>query len=290
MAELDDFLSDERLVARRPPPPRRTGPGRWIAALLLVAAAVATGLWVARQQQSGGPAPTPVEPLPEALEAPAPEAERHPIAAVPADALPAPAEPLPALDASDASVLAALAALLGLDDPTELLVSEHVVPRIVATVDALPERRLARRILPFRPLDGRFLVEQQDGRTVVAAANSERYARHVALFTAVDVDAAVAAYVHHYPLFQQAYRELGYPEAHFNDRLVAVIDHLLAAPDPAPAQPLVAQKGGWAYADPALEQASVGHRLLFRLSPAQRDAVKARLRVFRAAIAGQDAP
>ena len=38
-------------------------------------------------------------------------------------------------------------------------------------------------------------------------------------------------YLHFYPLFQQAYQSLGYPNGYFNDRLVATIDNLLAAPD-----------------------------------------------------------
>jgi hypothetical protein len=288
MAELDEFLNDERLVARRPPP-RRKGPGRWIAALLVLAAAVATGLWLAWQEQAGAPAPTPIEPLPAAAQAPGPAPQRHPIAAVDPAVPPPGAEPLPPLADSDASVLAALAQLLGLEDPAQLFVPSHLVPRIVAAVDALPERRLARRILPLQPLPSRFQVQEQDGSTVVAADNSQRYERHVALFEAVDSDAAVAAYVHYYPLFQQAYRELGYPDAHFNDRLVAVIDHLLAAPAPGPGQPLVPYKDGWAYADPALENASAGHRLLFRLSPDQRERVNAKLRELRAAIASEEA-
>ena len=37
-------------------------------------------------------------------------------------------------------------------------------------------------------------------------------------------------YKQYYPLFQQAYVDLGYPEGYFNDRLVEVIDHLLATP------------------------------------------------------------
>jgi len=41
----------------------------------------------------------------------------------------------------------------------------------------------------------------------------------------------IAVYVEYYPLFQQAYDDLGYPSAYFNDRLVEVIDHLLETPD-----------------------------------------------------------
>ena len=48
---------------------------------------------------------------------------------------------------------------------------------------------------------------------------------------AVDTGRLIAVYVRYYPLFQQAFRDLGYPNGHFNDRVVEVIDDLLAAPE-----------------------------------------------------------
>ena len=47
----------------------------------------------------------------------------------------------------------------------------------------------------------------------------------------VDTGRLAALYVRFYPLFQQAYRDLGYPNGYFNDRLVEVIDHLLVTPE-----------------------------------------------------------
>ena len=38
-------------------------------------------------------------------------------------------------------------------------------------------------------------------------------------------------YVRYYPLFQEAYEELGYPGRYFNDRVIEIIDHLLQTPD-----------------------------------------------------------
>lgn len=288
MADPDDLLTDDdRLAApRRRPPPRRNGPGRWLTALVLLLGAVSAGVYFAQRERAAAPAPAAADAGPaQAAEAPPPA---HPIEAVVPE-MPREADaPLPALADSDAEVLAALAALLGLDDPTELFVPRHLVPRIVATIDNLPERRLATRILPLKPVPGALEVASEDGRTVLSAANAARYARHVQLLEAADTDALVGAYVRHYPLFQQAYRELGYPDGHFNDRLVQVIDHLLAAPEVAPVLALRQEKAGWAYADEALEQSSAGHRLLFRLGPDNAARVKAKLRELRAAIASRE--
>lgn len=46
----------------------------------------------------------------------------------------------------------------------------------------------------------------------------------------INTTPAVALYVRLYPLFQQAYEELGYPGRYFIDRFVAVLDQLLSTP------------------------------------------------------------
>ena len=46
----------------------------------------------------------------------------------------------------------------------------------------------------------------------------------------MDIRRAVDLYVRLYPLLQSTYAELGYPRGYFNDRLIAVIDQLLATP------------------------------------------------------------
>jgi hypothetical protein len=92
-------------------------------------------------------------------------------------------------------------------------------------------------------------------------------------------------YFRYYPLFQQAYRDLGNPDGYFNDRLVEVIDHLLATPDvPEPIR-LVRPKVMYEYADPKLQALSSGQKLLIRLDSAQRRTALAQLRALRAAVA-----
>lgn len=101
----------------------------------------------------------------------------------------------------------------------------------------------------------------------------------------MDTAALVSGYARLYPLFQQAYRELGNGDAYFNDRLVEVLDHLLAAPEIAPPIRLVRPKVYWEFREPALEQMSAGHKLMVRMGPAQAARVKAKLREIRAGVA-----
>jgi len=99
-----------------------------------------------------------------------------------------------------------------------------------------------------------------------------------------DVKALAVVYQRLYPLFQQAYEDLGYPGKYFNDRLVEVIDHLLQTPEvPAPIA-LVQPKVFWEYADPTLENRSAGQKLLIRMGPQNARIVKGKLREFRAEI------
>jgi hypothetical protein len=102
----------------------------------------------------------------------------------------------------------------------------------------------------------------------------------------LDAGAAVAVYRRFYPLFQQAYEDLGYPDRYFNDRLVQAIDDLLAAPEIDAPIPLVRPEVLYEFADPALESRSAGQKVLVRMGPANARRIKAKLREIRALVAG----
>ncbi len=237
-----------------------------------------------------GPGPVP----PESALPPQPRAEVPPAQAVePAIVHPVPdairEKPLPALDTSDSTLRSAIAGLSGRSDILDALILQGFVRRVVATVDSLDGPRVGSRVLPFKRVEGAFAVEGGDGSHTIAAANAARYARYLGLMESIDAGKLAAVYFHHYPLFQQAYRELGYPKGHFNDRLVAVIDHLLAAPELKEPVRLSRPKVLFLYADPDLEARSAGQKILMRVGPANAARIKAWLREFHAAIAAQPA-
>jgi len=134
------------------------------------------------------------------------------------------------------------------------------------------------------------VVDGEAEARTIGAFNAERYAAHLRLLESVDGRRAAALYVRFYPLLQQAYRELGYPQGHFNDRLVAVIDHLLDTPAIEGPIPLVQPKVLYEFADPALEARSAGQKLLLRMGPANAARVKSRLREFRRQITAAPLP
>ncbi|WNL44882.1 DUF3014 domain-containing protein [Dyella sp. BiH032] len=265
---------------------RQTSFGAWIVAVAVVAAAIAAGVYLWRKGLQG-PAPAPSAPASSATgAAPAVASSviRHPIA----DAAPASAStaPLPALDGSDGTVADELAQLGG-SDLAGLLLREQIIPHVVATIDALPRQGVAVRLLPLRTPRGPFAVDEQEGGIEMSPRNAERYAPYLRVVEAVDAQKAVAWYVRYYPLFQQAYRDLGYPHGYFNDRLIVAIDDMLAAPQATPPVALVRTDTYYRFVDPSLQQLSAGQKLMLRLGPENAAKVKAKLREIRAALAGQ---
>ena len=169
-------------------------------------------------------------------------------------------------------------------EPTSLfnlLKLDSFIPKLVVTIDSLPEKRLPKRHLPVERPDGRFLVFGPPEAPQTSKENHKRYVQHVQLLEALDPEKVVTIYVHLYPLFQSAYRQLGYPNAYFNDRLVFVIDHLLETPDQP--EPILLEQPSvlYQFADPELENLSAGQKILIRIGPENRHRVKQVLRKYR---------
>jgi hypothetical protein len=101
----------------------------------------------------------------------------------------------------------------------------------------------------------------------------------------VPARAAVEIYAQAYPLFQQAYEQLGYPGKYFNDRLVEAIDDLLAAPEVDAPLKLMQPKVLYEFADPDLETRSAGQKILIRMGKDNALKVKAKLREVRQELA-----
>jgi hypothetical protein len=218
----------------------------------------------------------------------APEPIEHPISEAQTGPAPATTTPLPALDASDDAVAAALASIPGADALAGLLLSRGLIPHIVATVDALPRRTIGASILPLRTPKGTFTVDTSSGKPVLDSKDFARYDPYMKVAEAVDPRTLVTWYVHWYPLFQQAYRDLGYPQGYFNDRLVAAIDDMLNAPNARPPVALAATPDGhYVFADPTWESLSVGQKLMIRIGPEHERTLKARLRSIRALLLGK---
>jgi hypothetical protein len=241
----------------------------------------------------------------------APAVQPEPPASAAAPAIRHPVDTMPTLPQADAPVEAAVPAepqfadalhgLLGPRTALGLLQGDGPIGRIVATVDNLGREHATPRLWPVNPTGGRFSTQRVGEQEVIAPANAARYQAFVRLVEGIDTPRAVALYVRFYPQFQQAYAALGYPRAYFNDRLIDVIDLLLATP--VPAGPVgvrlveVRSPGGTArpwthyeFTDPAHAALPAGQKLMLRLGSDNALRLKAKLAEFRRALAAGGAP
>jgi len=270
----------------------------WWVILVLVWVAIGAGAyyWWRQQQAAPPPAPAPASAPPVAeAPAPAPPPEpqiRHPIEEARPDATAAAPAPLPPLGESDRVVRDALAGLVGRKALDAFLVETGIVHKFVATVDNLPREKASASRWPVKRTAGQFATTTRADGVYLAPGNDRRYEPLLQLMESADTGKLVAFYVRFYPLFQQAYVELGYPKGYFNDRVIQVIDHLLATPEltgpirlvPPDVKGPVKLERPWEmyrFADPGLEARSAGQKILIRMGAGNAGVVKARLRDIR---------
>jgi hypothetical protein len=252
----------------------------WWAIPVVVALGVGIALYYGRKQQS----PEPQEQV-QAPPAPPPSTEpaiKNPL--TPAE----PAKPLPGLNDSDPELRDSLGSLFGraLD---QYLVPENIVRNVVVTVDNLPRKKLNVQRAPLKPTPGEFAARGQDQFTL-NPDNYARYAPMIKLVQNADAKQIADLYRRYYPLFQQAYVDLGYPDGYFNDRLVEVIDHLLETPDVQGPIALTQPGVFYEFVDPALEARSAGQKALLRMGSENAATVKAKLRELRREVSKDQGP
>lgn len=191
--------------------------------------------------------------------------------------------PLPPLDDSDGWFLIALADLFGSEASTVFL-NEALIDRLVATIDSLPRGHTPESIRPVTRLAEPFRPEENAYTILLGPENFARYDAFVARFASADPDEIVLTYRRFYPLFQESYEQLGYPNDYFNDRVVEVIDHLLETPEPDGPLQLTRPNVLFEFANAELEALSSGQKLLLRMGNAHALTMKKALRELRAGI------
>ncbi|HEX6321710.1 MAG TPA: DUF3014 domain-containing protein [Burkholderiales bacterium] len=267
---------DDNPYVRRPEP---SSSPWWLWVLMIVLLGAGAGYYFWQQDRpllSQQPEPIAV-PEPRA-EAPKDEEEpvvRYP---VPAAAEESPAKPLPTLENSDPMMRESASALVGRKAFEAMVRPTQLIRNVVATVDNLPRETAPTRVMPLEPVPGRFTPE---------AKNTARYAPYVRVLESLDTRALVQRYIEAYPLFQQAYAELGFPKRNFNDRLVEAIDNLLAAPELAAPPELVQPKVLYEFADEDLQKRSSGQKIMMRMGADNARRVKAKLREIRRELVAQ---
>ncbi len=192
-------------------------------------------------------------------------------------------DPLPALDESDASLTHRLQQHHPLEKLQTLFVPGEMIRHFVVTVDNLDGRKLARRYSLVRSPITTLVVEKvgSEDEFILDPGNYARYEPYMNFLAAISDQQLLSIYVRFYPLFQQAYEELGYPDRYFNDRLIEIMDHLLATPVIKGKIRLTRPKVYYQYADSELEILTAGQKILVRIGNDNAKIVRERLTSIR---------
>ncbi len=255
--------------------------------ILFLSAAFLIGLLAAlffsqeQKEELPQPPPTATETAPTIKEKPEPPV-RLPVAPPPSEALKNEKEtPFPSLDKSDAAMRDVLTSILPHSKLLDMFIFDHLIRRFVLMVDSLPRPELSYHHLPLYTPFNRFIPREQDGVLTISTENYRRYAPFIELVKMANMEETAGIYHRYYSLFQEAYRELGYPGASFNDRFIEVIDHLLDTPVVESQLRLVQPHIRYKYADPALEALSSGQKLLIRMGRDNAEIILGKLRELR---------
>ena len=162
------------------------------------------------------------------------------------------------------------------------LVPERIVRNLVVSIDNAPREQLALNQRPILPPEGEFITSGSDDAIVLSPENYARYEPFVALVANIDAKTLVSFYRGLQPLFQQAYEDLGHPDASFDTRLTEVIEHLLQTPTPRGQIALVQPSVLYRFADERLEKLSAGQKLLIRMGVDNATVIKGKLREIQA--------
>jgi hypothetical protein len=235
--------------------------GRWLAGVLLVAAA-GGGAYFAVAWRPASPA-RPLAPVAAASTSLGRTAE--PI-------------PIPPLDESDEIVRTLVRSLS--ENPTIVawLSTSGLIRNFTLAVQNVADGttpanhlKVLRPLTPFRA----------DERGTVAYAKLENYERYTMIANAaasVDPIGAATLYSTLKPRIEDAYRELGSPDPSFDATLERAIAALLSTPAPNGQVALVHKGIGYAYQDGRLEDLTGAQKQLLRMGQRNEQIVKARLR------------
>jgi hypothetical protein len=267
---LDSFLMERRR--------------RQIRQALLVAALVIPGLLGAYLLLRS---PEPPPQVVEVVKAEPPKPAPKPVVSQP----PPPPEPepqaivLPPLDQSDTFIRDLATNLSKRPEIGAWLLTDNLVRRFVAAVDAVATGQSPRGQLKMMWPRGRFktIGEIFQEPVIVDPRSYDRYDLIAQAFVSLDVEGSITLYQRILPMVDAAYADLGYPDHDFQHTILMAIEELLSTPVMVGDATLSPRVISYAYEDTDLEGLSAAQKQFLRMGPSNMSKVQKKLRVFAAA-------
>lgn len=164
------------------------------------------------------------------------------------------------------------------------LKSKELIRRFTAAVDNIANGLSPRSHIDFFVPAGDFKVIKKGDFFYADPNGFSRYDAVVDVFVSLDSKKTVQLFRSLKPLFQEAYRDLGYPNQDFEDALFRAVDELLRTPIVEGEIRLGKSVLNYIMVDPVLEGLSDAQKHLLRMGPENVGAVQAKLREMAAAL------
>ncbi len=168
------------------------------------------------------------------------------------------------------------------------LKSKDLIRRLTAAVDNVANGLSPRAHIDFFTPPGDFRVIERGGFFYADPKGYSRYDAAVDVFVSLDSKKSAQLFRSLKPLFQEAYRDLGYPNQDFEDTLFRAIDELLRTPLVEGDIRLEKAVLNYIMVDPVLEGLSDAQKHLLRMGPENVGAVQAKLREIATALGISD--
>lgn len=191
---------------------------------------------------------------------------------------------LPELDASDAFVRNVVTGLSEHPQLASWLVTDDLAYRFVRSTVALAHGQSPSEHVGFMKPDGDFAVQERSGALAVDPAGYSRYNVLSETFASLSTENGARLYRQLYPLFEEAFAELGVPNVTFDDLVAQAVDNLIAVQVPATPPEVAPSTAMYAYTDARLEGRTPAEKHLMRMGPENAARVQAKLRELRDAI------
>ncbi|TVL22444.1 hypothetical protein AYI92_04095 [Shewanella xiamenensis] len=197
----------------------------------------------------------------------------------------APVETVPNLPESDTFVHQKALALISNNVVGSSLVNQDIIRQFVVFVDNLAQGELTRKVSPIKGPEKLFTVSEITNKVYLNPESYHRYDAYATVIANMDEQSLMHTYKQLTPLFDEAFAELGYSNAKFNDRMLQAIKVMLAAPIIEEPIELSSISVNYRFVDPNLEALPSAQKLLVRMGPENTRKVKASLRKMESQLA-----
>jgi hypothetical protein len=191
---------------------------------------------------------------------------------------------LPALNDSDEWVRQKAKSLSPYAKLAEWLRIDDLIRRITAALDNIAEGKSPRKQLKFLDPKKPFTIIKKQERIFLNPQSYRRYDLVADAFSSLNAGGVVRLFLELKPLFQEAYKELGYPNQDFQNTLIRAIRELLDTPIVEGDIELEEGVASYYMADEDLEELSDAQQHLLRMGPQNIRKIQKKLREIAVAL------